>query len=57
MVRWPGAGISSGDLPGGRGQSAECCVRGIGCVGLDKEIFIADAGSVAAEGNSHSVGP
>ena len=52
LGRWPGAG-SSGNLPGGRGQSAECCVRGIGCVGTDKETFIADAGSVAAEGDSH----
>ena len=57
LGRSPGAGISSGDLPGGRGQSAECCVGGIGSVGTDKETFIADAGSVATEGDSHPVGP
>ena len=50
MGRWPEAGISSGNLPGGRRQSAECCVGGIGSVGTDKETFIAGAGSVAAEG-------
>ena len=32
MGRWPGAGISSEELPGGRGQSAECCVGGIRCL-------------------------
>ena len=33
------------------------CVAGIGCVGPNQETVIADAGSVAAEGDSHTVGP
>ena len=56
LGRWPRPGISSGDLLGGVGQSVTGCIEGIGCVGPNQETVIADADTVAAEGDSHSIG-
>ena len=49
---WLRPGISSSDLSGGGGHPVTSCVEGIGCVEPNRETVIADAGSVATEGET-----